>query len=82
LSSYYQIKEFFNFLNLDASNEEIEALHELVNPNQNPLIDYESLYNIFVPNSESNQSEKKDLYNAFKCFSDSYNNYFLFLLNL
>jgi hypothetical protein len=35
MTSYHQIKEFFNFLNLEASNEEIEALNELANPDGN-----------------------------------------------
>jgi hypothetical protein len=40
MTSYHQIKEFFNFLNLEASNEEIEALNELANPDGNSQINF------------------------------------------
>ena len=47
-TSYHQIKEFFNFLNMEATNEEIEALNELANPNNNQSISYDELYKVFV----------------------------------
>lgn len=53
MNSYHQIKEFFNFLNLEATNEEIEALNELANPDGNQQITYEDLYKVFVQDDKS-----------------------------
>jgi hypothetical protein len=48
MNSYDQIKEILFFLNIDASNEEIEALNELANPEGEQDIIYENLYKVFM----------------------------------
>jgi Ca2+-binding EF-hand superfamily protein len=55
VTSYHQIKEFFAFLNIEASNEEIEALNELANPDGNPSISYDELYKVFVQDEKSRE---------------------------
>lgn len=41
--TYNQLKEFLNLLKVDASQEEIEALDELANPERSDEITFESL---------------------------------------
>lgn len=41
--TYNQLKEFLNLLKVDASQEEIEALDELANPDKSDEITFESL---------------------------------------
>ena len=48
VTSYYQVKEFFNFLNLEVTNDEIEALIELANPDGNASLSYNDLLKVFV----------------------------------
>lgn len=68
-TSYHKIKEFFNFLNLEINNEEIEALDELANPEGNATISYDDLLKIFVQDDKTKEKEKTELKNAFKVLS-------------
>ncbi len=83
--TYNQLKEFLNLLKVDASQEEIEALDELANPeggdeisfesnfkkNKNHFLIYLDFYKVFVKSEDELMRENFDLKEAFKLLSDS-----------
>ncbi|CAD8106906.1 unnamed protein product [Paramecium primaurelia] len=68
MTSDMQIKELLYFLNIDATNEEIEALNELANPEGEQDIQYEKLYKVFM---NDQQQEQREVLEAFRLLSGS-----------
>jgi len=69
------IKELLEFINVDATPDEVEALKELlhVKEGQKKILTYEDFYNLFVKDEAETQKESEKLFEAFNYLTPDQN---------